>query len=153
MNKIIVMVGAPGSGKSTFVEKYKSTHPEMEFLSSDALRAVFGKNENDQTVSAQVFRHMENQVDQLLHSNKDVCIDATNMHRKARKPWVDLAKKHGARLEAYVFIVDKDILIARNKKRGAEGGRDVPADVIERMLNNYVAPSKEEGFDAVYFMK
>jgi hypothetical protein len=152
MNNIVIMVGAPGSGKSTFVEKYKTTHPDMVFLSSDQLRSVFGKNENDQSVSAQVFQHMEREVDRLLFENKDVCIDATNMHRKARKPWVDLAKKHGACLKAYVFVVGRDVLVERNKKRGAEGGRDVPADVIDRMLNNYVAPSKLEGFDEVNYV-
>lgn len=152
MNNIVIMVGAPGSGKSTFVEKYKTTHPDMVFLSSDQLRSVFGKNENDQSVSAQVFQHMEREVDRLLFENKDVCIDATNMHRKARKPWVDLAKKHGARLEAYVFVACRDILVERNKKRGASGGRDVPADVIDRMLNNYVVPSAEEGIYSVHFV-
>lgn len=152
MNNIVIMVGAPGSGKSTFVEKYKTTHPDMVFLSSDQLRSVFGKNENDQSVSAQVFQHMEREVDRLLFENKDVCIDATNMHRKSRKPWVDLAKKHGARLEAYVFVAGRDILVERNKKRGASGGRDVPADVIDRMLNNYVVPSAEEGIYSVHFV-
>ncbi len=153
MNKIIVMVGAPGSGKSTWVKKYNLSHPYVTILSSDALRAVFGKDENDQTVSAKVFQYMEIEADSLVRNGNTVLIDATNMHRKARKPWVDLAKKYGVVLEAYVFIVDKDVLIERNKKRGAAGGRDVPADVIERMLNNYVAPSREEGFDDVHFVK
>lgn len=153
MNNIVITVGAPGSGKSTWVEKYKTTHPYMTFLSSDALRAVFGKNENDQSVSAQVFRHMENEADRLLSEGKDVCIDATNMHRKARKPWVDFAKKHGAMLTAYVFIVDRETLIDRNQKRGAAGGRNVPVDVIDRMLSNYVTPSKEEGIFQIHFVK
>lgn len=152
MNKIIVMVGAPGSGKSTWVKKYNLPHPCVTILSSDALRAVFGKDENDQTVSAKVFQYMEIEADSLVRNGNTVLIDATNMHRKARKPWVDLAKKYGVVLEAYVFIVDKDILIERNKKRGAAGGRDVPADVIDRMLTNYVAPSQEEGFDAVHYV-
>jgi protein phosphatase len=153
MNKIIVMVGAPGSGKSTWIEKYNRSHPHVSVLSSDALRAVYGRDENDQSVSGKVFQYMEAEADSLVRNGNTVLIDATNMHRKARKPWVDLAKKYGVVLEAYVFIVDKDILIERNKKRGAEGGRDVPADVIERMLNNYVTPSREEGFDIVHFVK
>jgi predicted kinase len=152
MKNVIITVGAPGSGKSTWIKKYKTTNPHVTVLSSDDLRAVFGKDENDQSVSGRVFEHMENEVDRLLREGKDVCIDATNMHRKARKPWVNLAAMHNAHLIAYVFIVDRDILIERNQKRGASGGRNVPVDVIDRMLNNYVVPSKEEAIDEVKFV-
>ena len=152
MNKIIITVGAPGSGKSTWIEKYKHAHPYVTVLSSDALRAVFGKDENDQTVSAKVFQYMESEADRLVNSGNTVLIDATNMHRKARKPWVDLAKKYRVIIEAYVFVVNRDELIDRNQKRGDAGGRNVPTHVIDRMLNNYVAPSHEEGFDRVHFV-
>lgn len=152
MTNLVITVGAPGSGKSTWVENYKLTHPYMTFLSSDFLRGFFGKDENDQSVSAIVFEHMEKEVNRLLSENKDVCIDATNMHRRARKVWIDLAKKHGATMTAYVFIVDRGTLIERNQKRGESGGRNVPVDVIDRMLTNYVEPSKEEGIDQIHFV-
>lgn len=152
MTNLIITVGAPGSGKSTWIEEYKLTHPYVTFLSSDFLRGFFGKDENDQSVSAQVFRHMESEVDRLLSEGKDVCIDATNMHRKARKVWIEYARKHGAMLTAYVFIVDRNTLIERNQKRGAAGGRNVPVDVIDRMLTNYVEPTKEEGFQQIHFV-
>ena len=152
MNKIIITVGAPGSGKSTWIEKYKRAHPYVTVLSSDALRAVFGKDENDQTVSAKVFQYMESEADRLVNSGNTVLIDATNMHRKARKPWVELAKKYRVIIEAYVFVVNRDELIDRNQKRGDAGGRNVPTHVIDRMLNNYVAPSHEDGFDRVHFV-
>lgn len=152
MINLVITVGAPGSGKSTWVENYKLSHPNMTFLSSDALRAVFGKDENDQTVSARVFEHMENEVDRLLSEGKDVCIDATNMHRRVRRVWIDLAKKHDAIITAYVFIVNRNILIERNQKRGDMGGRNVPIDVIDRMLTNYVEPTKIEGINKIHFV-
>lgn len=152
MTNLVITVGAPGSGKSTWVENYKLTNPYMTFLSSDFLRGFFGKDENDQSVSAIVFEHMENEVDRLLSEGKDVCIDATNMHRRARKVWINLAKKHGAMTIAYVFVVNRDTLIERNQKRGTTGGRNVPVDVIDRMLTNYVEPSKEEGIDQIHFV-
>jgi len=152
MKNVVITVGAPGSGKSTWVEEYKLTHPYMTFLSSDFLRGFFGKDENDQSVSAQVFRYMENEVDRLLSEGKDVCIDATNMHRRARKVWIEYARKHNAMLTAYVFIVDRDTLIERNQKRGTAGGRNVPVDVIDRMLTNYVEPTKEEGIQQIHFV-
>ena len=45
---LMVLVGASGSGKSTFADKhFKAT----EILSSDACRALVSDNENDQTVT------------------------------------------------------------------------------------------------------
>lgn len=152
MSNLYITVGAPGSGKSTWVESFKINNPHVTFISSDHLRSIFGRDENDQSVSAQVFRHMESEVDRLLSENKDVCIDATNMHLKARKPWVQLSKKHNAILHAYVFIVDRQVLIERNQNRGKVGGRNVPVDVIDRMLNNYVTPSESEGFNQIFYV-
>jgi len=48
--------------------------------------------------------------------------------------------------------VNRDTLIERNQKRGITGGRNVPVDVIDRMLTNYVEPSKEEGFNQIHFV-
>ena len=43
----------------------------------------------------------------------------------------------------------KDLLMSRQKIRGAAGGRVVPEDVIDRMLQKYVRPSQQEGFDQI----
>lgn len=152
INNIIITVGAPGSGKSTWIEKFKSSHPYINVLSSDKLRGILGKSEDDQSVSADVFRYIEKEAENTIKDGNDVLIDATNMHLKARKPWVEIAKKYNAKLIAYVFLVDRETLIKRNEKRGQSGGRNVPVDVIDKMLNNYVAPSKNEGFDEVNFI-
>lgn len=153
MSNIIVCVGAPGSGKSTWVDKYLASHPTEVALSSDKLRAILGTGEDDQTVSSRVFKIIEFEAERLIKAGTNVLIDATNMHLQARKPWVRIAKENGAKLSAYVFLEDREILLERNKKRGENGGRDVPEYVVDRMLSNYVAPSTGEGFDQVEFSK
>lgn len=149
---IVITIGAPGSGKSTWVQNYKKLNPQTKTFSSDQLRSVFGKDENDQSVSKIVFEHIRNEVEKCLRENVSVCIDATNMHLKARKPWVDLSKKYNVDIKAYVFIEDRSILIDRNINRGRMGGRNVPVEIIDRMLNNYYPPSFLEGFKDIFYV-
>ena len=47
-NTLYIAVGLPGSGKSTYAKNFIKGK-DIEYLSSDELRAVFGKGEDDQT--------------------------------------------------------------------------------------------------------
>ena len=53
------------------------------------------------------------------------------MSRKARKEFIEIARLHDAKVVAILFECNKDTLVARNAKRVAEGGRDVPEHVID----------------------
>ncbi len=152
MNKLILMVGAPGSGKSTWSSKYLTNNPHTVILSSDKFRAIFGKDENDQSVTGRVFSHIKIETDEYLKKGNDVIIDATNVDKKSRKDWVYLAKKHNAKLIAYIFLMDRDTLVKRNQERGNRGGRNVPPEIIDLLLSRYVPPTKEEGFDEINFV-
>ena len=57
-NTLYITVGLPGSGKSTYAKEFIKGK-EIEYLSSDSLRAVFGKSEEDQTVTPLVFGHIK----------------------------------------------------------------------------------------------
>ena len=144
-----VFVGISGAGKSTYIEQFKSTHPDAVLFSSDKLRGIIGRNEDDQSVTPQVFSIMKRNSDTEMAKGKNVIIDATNLNAKDRKSWVEIAKKHNATLIAYVMERSKDLLMSRQKIRGAAGGRVVPEDVIDRMLQKYVRPSQQEGFDQI----
>ena len=51
MNTLYITVGLPGSGKSTYVKNFIKDK-DIEYLSSDSLRAVYGKSEEDQSVTS-----------------------------------------------------------------------------------------------------
>ena len=55
-NTLYIAVGLPGSGKSTYAKDFIKGK-DIEYLSSDSLRAVYGKGEDDQTVTPIVFGH------------------------------------------------------------------------------------------------
>ena len=151
MSTLYITVGLPGSGKSTYVKNFIKDK-EIEYLSSDSLRAVYGKSEEDQTVTPLVFGHIKRKVDEFLKDGKNVLVDATSVNRKERSDYINTAKKYGARVVAIVFKMDRLGLIERNKKRGEQGGREVPTFVIDKMLAKFEEPSYDEGIDVMIYV-
>ncbi len=151
MNTLYITVGLPGSGKSTYVKNFIKDK-DIEYLSSDSLRAVYGKSEEDQTVTPLVFGHIKRKVDEFLKDGKNVLVDATSVNRKERSDYINTAKKYGAKGVAIVFKMDRQGLIDRNKKRGEQGGRVVPDFVIDKMLNKFEEPSYSEGIDVIIYV-
>ena len=151
MNTLYITVGLPGSGKSTYVKNFIKDK-DIEYLSSDSLRAIYGKSEEDQTVTPLVFGHIKRKVDEFLKDGKNVLVDATSVNRKERSDYINTAKKYGAKVVAIVFKMDRQGLIDRNKKRGEQGGRVVPDFVIDKMLNKFEEPSYSEGIDVIIYV-
>ena len=150
-NTLYIAVGLPGSGKSTYAKNFIKDK-DIEYLSSDSLRAVYGKSEEDQTVTPLVFGHIKRKVDEFLKDGKNVMVDATSVNRKERSDYINTAKKYGAKVVAIVFKMDRQGLIDRNKKRGEQGGRVVPDWVIDKMLNKFEEPSYSEGIDVMIYV-
>jgi predicted kinase len=150
-NVLYITVGLPGSGKSTYAKNFINGK-NIEYLSSDELRAVFGKDETDQTVTSTVFGHIKKNVYEFLKNDKNVLVDATSVNRRDRSDYINTAKKCGAKVVVFVFKMDRDGLIARNRKRGQEGGRVVPTNIIDKMLAKYEEPSTIEGIDEIIYV-
>jgi len=134
-------VGLPGSGKSTYFERL-GAHP----VSSDAIRLQLADDENDQTIHGRVFATMRFLLRQRIELQRPVTyVDATNLMRRDRRPFVKLARECGCQIEALYFDVPLDICKARNALRA----RVVPAHVLDLMAAKLVPPSIEEGFTRV----
>jgi predicted kinase len=146
-NALILLVGISGSGKSTWGKKFSQDN-NITYLSSDEYRAKFGKNEDDQSVTPQVFAYLKRKVDELLSQGKSVMVDATNLTKRDRKDFLDSANKTETYKIAVVFEVSRDELVARQEKRASVGGRRVPDWVIDKMINKYQRPDETE-FDKV----
>jgi len=147
----ILLIGAPGSGKSTWRNTWISNNPNWKYISTDELRAKLGTGEEDQSVSKQAFEEARKLLSLYLSQNINVVVDATNMHKKARKQFLDIANSHNSLKKAVVFECSREVLLERNVARGNSGGRNVPAFVIDRMLDNYEIPTNLE-FNEIEFV-
>jgi predicted kinase len=72
-------------------------------------------------------------------------IDATNLTRRDRRPFIALAQKHGCEIEALFFDIPLDVCRARNSSRS----RLVPNRALDQMAAKLVPPSADEGFRRV----
>lgn len=148
---LVVLVGAAGSGKSTFARRHFA---EDEVLSSDAYRAALTGDETNQAVSALAFRILHRELRARLGAGRLSIVDATNLRRTARRPLLDRARQAGVPAVAIVLALPPRVVLARNAARG----RVVDEDVVHRqfaMLERAMAPGglAEEGFRLVAIIR
>ena len=111
---LVVLIGATGSGKSSFASRHFAA---TEIISSDRCRALVCDDETDQSITADAFGLARAIADKRLKHRKLAVIDATNVRAADRKAWVDLARRWHALPVAIVIDPGAEVCIERNKSR------------------------------------
>lgn len=147
---LVVLVGASGSGKSTFAREHFGPY---ETLSSDTFRGLVANDEADQSATAAAFDALQYVAGKRLDAGLLTVVDATSVQPDARRKLVELAKAHDALPVAIVFDVPESVSIARNAERA---DRAIPAGVVRRQsdqLRRGLRHLTKEGFRKVHVLR
>ncbi|GAA0959237.1 polynucleotide kinase-phosphatase [Kribbella koreensis] len=144
---LVVLVGASGSGKSTFARKH---FLGTEVISSDVCRGLVSDDENDQAATKDAFEVLHFIAGKRLAAGRLTVIDATNVQPEARKELIALAKEHDVLPVAIVLDPPEQVCVARNEQRP---DRQFGKKVVERQrsqLRRGLKSLKREGFRTVH---
>jgi len=139
---LVVLVGAAGSGKSTFAACHFG--PD-EILSSDAFREAISGDAADQSASRAAFEALHAALERRLRAGQLSVVDATNLTRESRRALVTRAAAAGIPATAIVVDLVPAIVLARN---AARHDRVVPEDVVRRHLGRVRRVVDEAALDA-----
>jgi polynucleotide kinase-phosphatase len=148
---LVVLVGATGSGKSTFARRhFKPT----EVISSDFCRGLVADDENDQSASGDAFDVLHYIVGKRLAAGRLTVVDATSVQAESRRQLVQLARQHDVLPIAIVLDMPEDVCAERNAGRPDRAG--MPRHVIarhRRELRRSLRGLEREGFRKVHILR
>ena len=141
----IMVVGLPGSGKSTFIKDFID-EDNAHIHSSDSIRKELLGDVNDQTSNSLVFETLHNRIKEDLKNGINCCYDATNIHEKYRRAFLQEIKSIPCRKECFIIATPVEECIKRDEERD----RTVGKEVINKMYKTFDIPTKREGWDGIY---
>lgn len=148
---LVVLVGASGSGKSTFARRhFKPT----EVISSDFCRGLVSDDENDQGATGDAFDVLHYIAGKRLAAGRRTVVDATSVQQDARRGLIDLAKRYDVLPIAIVLDVPEEVCAERNAARTDRA--DMPRRVIQRHireLRRSIRHLEREGFRKVHVLR
>ncbi|MCZ2815634.1 polynucleotide kinase-phosphatase [Modestobacter sp. VKM Ac-2984] len=146
---LVVLIGASGSGKSTFARKH---FRHTQVLSSDVCRGLVADDENDQSATPAAFAVLHAIAAARLRAGRLTVVDATNVKREDRASLVQLARDHDVLPLAIVLDVAEGVCLARN---AARPDRDLAPTVVSRQraeLRRGLRGLSREGFRKVHLL-
>ena len=147
---LVCLIGATGSGKSTFV----STHfGRYEVISSDFCRGLVADDENDQTATAAAFEVLAFIAGKRLEAGRLTVVDATNVQPEARRTWVALARAHDVLPVAIVLDLPERVCLERNAGRPDRAFDDRVVRRQRDQLRRSLRQLGKEGFRTVHTLR
>ena len=152
MKKIIMPVGIPGSGKTTYIKNnFNLTDKSVMRISADSIRYMLYGDENVQGNPIMVFNIVYNLFRLVIQDRtiETIIIDNTNINYNTRKNYYDILKEYSVPYKiTLIEFTDHVKAFIRNDARE----RTVPEDVMVKMQSKYSGLTKEEkemGIDSI----
>src|SRR5271168_2336785 len=142
---VVLTIGLPGSGKTTWFKRRGVTP-----LSSDMLRSILFDDITEQRYQGLVFSTLRSLLRaRLIAKMPWNYVDATNLSAHERRQWIKMAKSFGYEAQAVFFDVPLEVCMERNSRRE----RTVSDDVMRKMAERLRPPSFKEGFSKITMVR
>lgn len=150
--QLIVMCGAPGSGKSTWVEKHSMLFPGLvKVVSRDQIRFSMLKDDEDYfTHENEVYNKFIEEIKDGLENCDTTIADATHSNIASR---TKLLRKLGTSLKdikVITVVIKTSLQTCLNQNEMREGRSLVPESQVRRMYYQFTIPTLDEGFDEIW---
>ncbi|MDO4881070.1 MAG: AAA family ATPase [Capnocytophaga sp.] len=147
--KLLILVGAPGSGKSTFARYFLRTEDNWVRINRDDFRMMqFGDSLMSPFYEERISKMVNASVITLLKNNTNVIIDATNSSLRTLEDMVRVFTEY-ADISFKVFELSLEELVARCDKRYAETGKFISKSVLEKHITQLQYTKEKFSFSLI----
>jgi predicted kinase len=148
MNKLFLMMGAPGSGKSTWIHKHLEDGDK--YISRDEIRFSMLSEEDDYfDKEPTVFNKFIKLINEGLEDGFDVYADASHLNAASRAKVIRRIKYD---VEINVIYLNTSLKECYKRNEDRVGRSHVPNTIIKDMFNRIQLPTKEEGISKLYII-
>lgn len=162
MPKCTILVGVPGSGKSTWLENQEQLQLDDTWISStdDIIENIAAwhnmtYDEAFKDLISFAEKAMWRDLKDFAEEGDYIYVDRTNLSAKSRRKFISFLKPYGYEFECVVFPMPGDDLLPAeewNRRLDSRPGKTIPDHILTSMIDHYEIPLESEGFSKITFI-
>lgn len=155
MGKLIIMSGAPGSGKSTYAKFLVQRNTNTIYISRDAIRfSLLEPGDHYFSRETEVLETFYNNIISYLNKGSNVIADASHLNWKSRKALLEKVAKEVTNFQAEIIYMRPPLEVCFERNDTRIGRENVPHDVIAKMYNSQSDPVNDPyHYDRIIYME
>jgi len=143
-SNLFIMIGLPGAGKDTFINKVATIDRNYTIVCRDDIRVELGYCTADEKIvgtpeqEAEVSRIFDERLVKAAEEGKDIIVNGINLKKKYRVDIAEKVKKFGMNI-VYVYIEAPSLQTNIDRRKG-----QIKEEVFTNMIKNFEWPTYEE---------